>query len=63
LRGQLSALPFADGSFDAFNHSDVLCCTPDKLGVLRSCRRVARDDAGMTFATIALALAVTPPSA
>ena len=50
-----AALPFRDASFDAFNHSDVLCCTPDKLGVLRSCRRVARDGARMTFTTITLA--------
>ena len=50
-----AALPFGDASFDAFNHSDVLCCTPDKLGVLRSCRRVARDGARMTFTTVSLA--------
>src|SRR5580765_8183597 len=55
IAADAAALPFRDASFGAFNHSDVLCCTPDKLGVLRSCRRVARDGARMTFTTIALA--------
>ena len=50
-----AALPFRDASFDALSHSDVLCCTPDKLGVLRACRRVARDGARMVFTIIALA--------
>ena len=50
-----AALPFKDASFDALSHSDVLCCTPDKLGVLRSCRRIARDRARMVFTVIALA--------
>ena len=48
-----AALPFKDASFDALSHSDVLCCTPDKLGVLRACRRVARDGARMVFTVIA----------
>jgi SAM-dependent methyltransferase len=48
-------LPFKDASFDALSHSDVLCCTPDKLGVLRECRRVARDGARTVFTVIALA--------
>ncbi len=50
-----AALPFRDASFDAVNHSDLLCCTPDKRGVLRACRRVARDGARMAFTTISLA--------
>ena len=50
-----AALPFRDASFDALSHSDVLCCTPDKLGVLRACRRVARDGSRMVFTVIALA--------
>jgi len=54
-----AALPFRDAAFDALNHSDVLCCTPDKLGVLRSCRRVTRDGARMAFTTIALAPSLT----
>ena len=50
-----AALPFEDASFDALSHSDVLCCTPDKLGVLRACRRVARNGARTAFTVIALA--------
>lgn len=48
-----AALPFLGASFDALNHSDVLCCTPDKLAVLRECRRVARGTARMVFTVIA----------
>ncbi|MEJ7669692.1 MAG: class I SAM-dependent methyltransferase [Casimicrobiaceae bacterium] len=48
-----AALPFKDASFDALSHSDVLCCMPDKLGVLRACRRVARDGARTVFTVIA----------
>jgi ubiquinone/menaquinone biosynthesis C-methylase UbiE len=48
-----AALPFKDASFDALSHSDVLCCTPDKLAVLRGCRRVARAGARMAFTVIA----------
>ena len=54
-----AALPFRDASFDALNHSDLLCCTPDKAGVLAECRRVARDGARMTFTTISLAPSLT----
>lgn len=53
------ALPFGDASFDALNHSDVLCCTPDKLSVLRACRRVARDGSKMVFTVITLAPSLT----
>ncbi|MGF6970403.1 SAM-dependent methyltransferase [Paraburkholderia sp. WC7.3g] len=48
-----AALPFEHASFDALSHSDVLCCTPDKLAVLRGCRRVARAGARMVFTVIA----------
>ena len=50
-----AALPFRDASFDALNHSEVLCCTPDKLGMLRACRRVAREGSRMAFTILALA--------
>jgi SAM-dependent methyltransferase len=56
-----AALPFKDGAFDALNHTDLLCCTPDKLGVLRACRRVARDGARTVFTAIAPAPTLTEP--
>lgn len=54
-----AALPFKDGSFDALSHSDVLCCAPDKPGILRACRRVAREGATTVFTVIAPAPALT----
>ena len=54
-----TALPFAQASFDALSHSDLLCCTPDKLGVLQACRRVARAQSKMAFTVILLAPALT----
>jgi SAM-dependent methyltransferase len=47
-----AALPFADDTFPAISHSDVLCCLPEKTQVLRECRRVARAGATMVFAVI-----------
>ena len=44
-----AALPFRNGWFDAIHHSDVLCCLPEKLGVLESCRRTIRADGKMVF--------------
>lgn len=49
-----ATLPFKDASFDALSHSDVLCCMPAKLSMLRACRRVARVGAKMVFSVIAL---------
>jgi len=46
------ALPFLDGSFDAIEHSDVLCCLPAKEEMLAECRRVAADGARMLFSVI-----------
>lgn len=46
------ALPFLDASFDAIEHSDVLCCLPAKNEVLAECRRVAADGARMLFSVI-----------
>jgi ubiquinone/menaquinone biosynthesis C-methylase UbiE len=54
-----AALPFKDASFDALSHSDVLCCTPDKLAVLQACRRVAREGARTVFTVIAPAASLT----
>jgi ubiquinone/menaquinone biosynthesis C-methylase UbiE len=47
-------LPFRNAAFDAISHSDVLCCMPAKLSLLRECRRVARDGARMVFSVIAV---------
>lgn len=50
-----AALPFADASFDAVSHSDVLCCLEAKHAVLRECRRVMRAEGTMVFTVIAIA--------
>ena len=56
-----ASLPFEDATFDAVSHSDLLCCTPDKVGVLRACRRVARDGARTVFTVIAPAPSLADP--
>lgn len=48
-----TTLPFVNASFDAIAHSDVLCCLPEKLEMLRECRRVASEHARMLFYVIA----------
>ncbi len=45
-------LPFADGWFDAVDHSDVLCCLAEKKAVLDSCRRVIGAGGTMVFSVI-----------
>jgi len=50
-----AALPLQTASFDAISHSDVLCCLPDKAGVLRECRRAIRDAGRMAFTVIFIA--------
>ena len=50
-----AALPFRYGVFDAVTHSDVLCCLPEKLDVLKACRRVVRDSGKMVFSVILIA--------
>ncbi len=49
-----SALPFGNACFDVISHSDVLCCMPEKLEMLRECRRIATDRAKMLFSVIAV---------
>ena len=60
-----AALPFQEAAFDAIYHSDVLCCLVDKLGVLKSCRRVIRDggrDGGrMVFSVLLIAPGLSEP--
>ncbi len=55
-----AALPFRDASFDAVSHSDVLCCLPDKRGVLATCRRVVRAGGRMVFSVISVAPDLSP---
>lgn len=50
-----AALPFADGSFDAISHSDLLCCLVRKRAVLAACRRVSRRHGRMVFTVISVA--------
>lgn len=51
-QGDGTALPFADRSFDAIFHSDVLCCLVEKRAVLQSCQRVMRGSGKMVFSVI-----------
>ena len=52
VSGSGTSLPFLDRSFDSVSHSDVLCCLPEKLQLLKESRRVARDHARMHFSVI-----------
>ena len=53
IQASAAALPFTDHGFDAIEHSDVLCCLPEKREMLAECRRVARPGARMLFYVIA----------
>ncbi len=50
-----SAMPIRNAVFDAISHSDVLCCMPEKIEMLKECRRIAIDRAKMLFSVIAIA--------
>lgn len=50
-----AALPFRNATFEAISHSDVLCCLPEKLEMLKECRRIATGNARMFFSVIAIA--------
>jgi SAM-dependent methyltransferase len=52
VAGSGTALPFADASYDRVSHSDVLCCLPEKLELLRECRRVTKVNGRMHFSVI-----------
>jgi ubiquinone/menaquinone biosynthesis C-methylase UbiE len=54
VQGDGAAIPFADASFDAIFHSDVLCCLDPKLDVLRECRRVIRESGTMVFSVLSV---------
>ena len=49
-----AALPYADDSFDAISHADVLCCLDAKQEVLNECRRVAKANCKMSFSVISI---------
>jgi SAM-dependent methyltransferase len=53
VAGSGAQLPFSDAAFDAIQHSDVLCCLPEKLEMLQECRRVVPLGAAMMFFVIA----------
>jgi len=57
-----SDLPFAEQSFDAISHSDLLCCLPRKRAVLEGCRRIIRAQGRMVFTVISVAPGLTPDS-
>ena len=52
VAGSGTALPFEDDAFDRISHSDVLCCLPEKLELLKEARRVAKANAVMHFSVI-----------
>lgn len=53
-RADAAALPFADASFDAISHSDLLCCLLPKQAVVNECRRVIRPGGRMAFTAISI---------
>ena len=53
-------LPFAEASFDAVGHSDLLCCLLPKRAVLAACRRVIRTGGRMVFSVIFVAPGLAP---
>jgi len=61
VSGSAAALPIQNAYFSRLSHSDVLCCLPEKLEMLRECRRVATTNALMHFSVILPALGLSPP--
>ena len=55
-----AALPFGDATFDVITHSDVLCCLPEKIEMLRECRRVIKDNAISLFSVIWIPAGLSP---
>jgi ubiquinone/menaquinone biosynthesis C-methylase UbiE len=52
--------PFRDASFDAINHSDVLCCLVQKREVLAECLRVIRQRGRMAFSVLYIPPGLSP---
>lgn len=53
-------LPFANRTFDAVSHSDLLCCLVRKRRVLQECRRIVRADGRMVFTVISIPAGLSP---
>lgn len=53
-------LPFRPAKFDAIVHTDVLCCLPAKVRMLRECHRVLKPWGRMAFFVIHLAPGLAP---
>lgn len=49
-----ASLPFANRSFDAIQHADLLCCLTAKREALAECRRVICNGAKMIFTVISM---------
>jgi len=47
-------LPFPKASFDAINHSDLLCCLVRKRAVLSQCNTIIRPQGKMVFTVISI---------
>ena len=62
LKADASDLPFGDRTFDAVNHSDLLCCLIPKLQVLRECRRVIAERGRMVFTVLSVPHGLSPAS-
>jgi len=60
VNGSGTALPFITESFDSISHSDVLCCLPDKLEMLKECRRVVINGGRMHLSVIKPADGLSP---
>ncbi len=60
VNGDATALPFNDESFNCLSHSDVLCCLPGKLEMLKECRRVTTPGGRMHFSVIKPAPDLSP---
>lgn len=55
-----ACLPFGDETFDAINHSDVLCCLVEKRSVLSECLRVVRQGGRMAFSVLYIPPGLSP---
>jgi cyclopropane fatty-acyl-phospholipid synthase-like methyltransferase len=59
IAADASLLPFANASFDAISHCDLLCCLKPKHSVLLACRQLIQDHGQMVFTVISVAPGLT----